>query len=133
MGHPAPGKPLFEAASANFSLHSPAKVDTGHLERGPLLLIWAAGITLCPRPSPSPPEAVPGLCRGDDLAECLGRGHSLTIDSGWRAVANDCLSWLAKQGLCDDAGTMMALRAHARAAELRSFFRSRPGTRAGGG
>ena len=25
---PAPGKPLFEAAAANFSLHSPAKVDT---------------------------------------------------------------------------------------------------------
>jgi len=26
-------------------------------------------------------------------------GHSLTIDSGWRAVADDCLSWLAKQEL----------------------------------
>ena len=24
---PAPGRPLFEAATANFSLHSPAKVD----------------------------------------------------------------------------------------------------------
>ena len=36
---PAPGKPLFEAASANFSLHSPAKVDTGNSERSPLLLI----------------------------------------------------------------------------------------------
>src|SRR5208282_899176 len=35
---PAPGRPLFEAAAANFSLHSPAKVDTGNAERGPLLL-----------------------------------------------------------------------------------------------
>jgi hypothetical protein len=27
-------------------------------------------------------------------------GHSrLTIDSGWRAVADECLGWLAKQGL----------------------------------
>ena len=34
-----------------------------------------------------------------DLAEFPDRGHSLTIDSGWRAVADDCLSWLAKQGL----------------------------------
>ena len=33
-----------------------------------------------------------------DLAEFPDRGHSLTIDSGWRAVADDCLSWLAKQG-----------------------------------
>jgi hypothetical protein len=27
------------------------------------------------------------------------RGHSLTIDAGWRKVADDCLAWLAKQGL----------------------------------
>ena len=36
---PAPGRPLFEAAAANFSLHSPAKVDTDNQDRGPLLLI----------------------------------------------------------------------------------------------
>jgi pimeloyl-ACP methyl ester carboxylesterase len=33
-----------------------------------------------------------------DLAEFADRGHSLTIDSGWRAVADECLSWLNKQG-----------------------------------
>ena len=36
---PAPGKPLFEAASANFNPHSPAKVNTDNSGRGPLLLI----------------------------------------------------------------------------------------------
>ena len=36
---PAPGKPLFEAAAANFDPHSPAKVDTDNEGRGPLLLI----------------------------------------------------------------------------------------------
>ena len=36
---PAPGKPLFEAAAANFNPHSPAKVDTANEMRGPLLLI----------------------------------------------------------------------------------------------
>jgi pimeloyl-ACP methyl ester carboxylesterase len=36
---PAPGKPLFEAAAANFSLHSPAAVNTKNSDRGPLLLI----------------------------------------------------------------------------------------------
>jgi len=37
--------------------------------------------------------AVTGLVEFDD------RGHSLTIDHGWRAVADECLSWLAKQEL----------------------------------
>jgi hypothetical protein len=27
-----------------------------------------------------------------------GRGHSLTIDSGWRDVANVTLNWLAAKG-----------------------------------
>jgi len=35
---PSPGKPLFEAASANFSPHSPAKVATDNATRGPLLV-----------------------------------------------------------------------------------------------
>ncbi len=35
---PAPAKPLFEAATANFTPHSPDAVDTGNSARGPLLL-----------------------------------------------------------------------------------------------
>lgn len=34
-----------------------------------------------------------------DLVEFADRGHSLTIDSDWRTVADECLSWLGKQGL----------------------------------
>jgi hypothetical protein len=33
-----------------------------------------------------------------DLVEFSDRGHSLTIDSGWREVADACLGWLSKQG-----------------------------------
>jgi len=33
-----------------------------------------------------------------DLEE-FDRGHSLTIDSGWRAVADGCLAWLHQQGM----------------------------------
>ena len=36
---PSPAKPLFQAAAANFVLHSEAKVDTENPTRGPLLLI----------------------------------------------------------------------------------------------
>jgi pimeloyl-ACP methyl ester carboxylesterase len=39
---PSPARPLFEAATANFSLHSQAKADTGNQTRGPLLLICGA-------------------------------------------------------------------------------------------
>jgi hypothetical protein len=40
-------------------------------------------------------------CRCSDAAtdpvEFADRGHSLNIDNGWRAVADECLSWLARQ------------------------------------
>ena len=97
---PAPGKPLFEAASANFSPHSPAKVNTGNSERGPLLLIMGGRDHTVPE---AITKATLKQYRGSDavtdLFEFPDRGHSLTIDSGWRAVAGECLSWMAKQGL----------------------------------
>ncbi len=97
---PAPGKPLFEAASANFSLHSPAKVDTGNSERGPLLLVMGGRDHTVPEAiTKSTLKQYRGSDAVTELAEFPDRGHSLTIDSGWRAVADDCLSWLAKQGL----------------------------------
>jgi hypothetical protein len=37
-----------------------------------------------------------GSAAETDLVELADRGHSLTIDHGWRAVADECLSWLAK-------------------------------------
>jgi pimeloyl-ACP methyl ester carboxylesterase len=97
---PSPGKPLFEAAAANFSLHSPAAVETGNNDRGPLLLV-AGGkdhtvpevITKATAKQYRHSEAV------TDLIEFADRGHSLTIDSGWREVATTSLEWLKKQGL----------------------------------
>lgn len=34
-----------------------------------------------------------------ELLEMPDRGHSLTIDSGWREVASTCLRWLDEQDL----------------------------------
>jgi hypothetical protein len=34
-----------------------------------------------------------------DIMEFPDRGHSLTIDSGWKEVAEASLAWLEKQGL----------------------------------
>jgi pimeloyl-ACP methyl ester carboxylesterase len=97
---PSPGKPLFEAAAANFSLHSPAKVNTGNSDRGPLLLIMGGKDHTVPEAiTKSTLKQYRGSSAVTELVEFADRGHSLTVDSGWRAVADECLSWLTKQGL----------------------------------
>jgi pimeloyl-ACP methyl ester carboxylesterase len=97
---PAPGKPLFEAAAANFNPHSPAKVATDNQGRGPLLLIMGGKVHTVP-------EAVTKATLKQyrhsdattDILEFEDRAHSLTIDHGWRDVADASLSWLGKQSL----------------------------------
>ena len=97
---PSPGKPLFEAAAANFDPHSPAKVDTENDMRGPLLLIMGGK-------DHTVPEAVTRATLKQyrhsdavtDILEFEDRAHSLTIDSGWRDVADASLSWLKQQNL----------------------------------
>ena len=97
---PAPGKPLFQAAVANLSPHSPAKVDTDNSTRGPLLLIMGGQDHTVPE---SITEATLKQYRHSsavtELVELADRGHSLTIDAGWRGVAETCLTWLASKGL----------------------------------
>jgi pimeloyl-ACP methyl ester carboxylesterase len=97
---PAPGKPLFEAAGANFSPHSPAKVDTDNDARGPLLLITGGQDHTVPEAiTKSTLKQYRHSTAVTDLVEFSDRGHSLTVDGGWRVVADACLDWLAKQGL----------------------------------
>jgi alpha-beta hydrolase superfamily lysophospholipase len=97
---PSPGKPLFEAAAAGFSPRSPLTVDTGNGTRGPLLLIAGgqdhavpAAITRSTRKQYSKSAAV------TDYREFPDRGHSLTVDRGWREVADVALAWLRKHSL----------------------------------
>lgn len=95
---PSPGKPLFEAASANLVRRSPAKVNTANKTRGPLLLIAGghdntvpAAITRSTRKLYHKSPAI------TDLREFNDRGHSLTIDHGWREIADEALSWLTQR------------------------------------
>ncbi|MEV6495516.1 alpha/beta hydrolase [Actinoplanes sp. NPDC051633] len=97
---PAPGKPLFEAAAANFDPHSPAKVDTANELRGPLLLMMGGrdhtvpeSITRATLKQYRHSDAVTDIVAFDD------RAHSLTIDHGWREVADAALSWLKQHAL----------------------------------
>lgn len=103
---PSPGKPLFEAAGANFSAHSPAKVETGNQARGPLLLIMGGKDHTVPEAiTKATLKQYRGSSATTELIEFADRGHSLTIDSGWRDVADVVLNWI---GARVPAGTASA-------------------------
>jgi pimeloyl-ACP methyl ester carboxylesterase len=92
---PSPARPLFEAAVANFSLHSPAKVDTENAGRGPLLLISGTKDHTVPDVvTRSTLKQYRDSTAVTELEHFEGRGHSLTIDSGWKEVADTVLDWL---------------------------------------
>jgi pimeloyl-ACP methyl ester carboxylesterase len=97
---PSPGRPLFEAAAANFSLHSPAAVNTGNDDRGPLLLIAGGKDHTVPEViTKATQKQYRHSAAVTDLIEFPDRGHSLTIDNGWREIADTSLSWLREQGM----------------------------------
>jgi pimeloyl-ACP methyl ester carboxylesterase len=96
---PGPGRPLFEAAAANLSRHAPTAVDTHNNDRGPLLLIMGGKDHTVPEAiTKSTAKQYRHSKAVTDLEEFADRGHSLTIDSGWPAVAQSSLQWLEKQG-----------------------------------
>jgi len=94
---PASGKPLFQAASANLNPWTEAKVDTRNPDRGPLLIIsgeqdhtvpWAIA-----NASFQQQQGNEGVT---EIAEAKGRGHALTVDSGWREVAEEALTFVKR-------------------------------------
>jgi pimeloyl-ACP methyl ester carboxylesterase len=97
---PSPARPLFQAAAANFALHSEAKVNTGNETRGPLLLIsGTADHTVPDVVTRSTLKQYRDSAAVTELKQFQGRGHSLTIDSGWKEVAEAVLDWLKTNGL----------------------------------
>ena len=93
----APGKPLFQAATANFNPWTEAKVDSKNPERGPLLVIsgekdhtvpWAIANASYKKQKRN--EGV------TEIVEIKDRGHALTIDSGWQEVADTALTFVRR-------------------------------------
>lgn len=95
---PSPGKPLFEAATANFVPRSSAKVITDGVGRGPLLLTAGGRDHTVPA---SITRSTRKLYKSGvvDYHEFPDRGHSLGIDHGWREVADVAVDWLGRQSL----------------------------------
>jgi len=96
---PAPGRPLFQAATATFNPNSATKVNVTNGTRGPLLLITGlADNTVPPVLVKSTLRAYSKSTAVTEIKEFPGRGHSLTIDSGWRELADYILGWLNAKG-----------------------------------
>src|SRR4051794_16328199 len=93
---PSPGRPLFEAASANLARHSPAKVNTGGADRGPLLLTAGGQDHTVPAAISKATRKLYRKYTGTvTYREFPDRGHSLTIDRGWEEIADAALGWLS--------------------------------------
>ncbi|MFI5048616.1 MAG: alpha/beta hydrolase [Gaiellales bacterium] len=94
---PAPGAPLFQAASANLNPWTEAKVDTKNPERGPMLIISGENDHTVPwaiaNASFKKQEKNEGVT---EIVEIPGRGHALTIDGGWREVADMALNFVKR-------------------------------------
>jgi pimeloyl-ACP methyl ester carboxylesterase len=93
----APGVALMQMANANLNPFTEAKLDPKNPARGPLLIIdgevdhtvpWAIANASYKRQSRN--EAV------TEIVKIPNRGHSLTIDSGWREVCDIALEFVKR-------------------------------------
>ena len=93
----APGVALMQMANANLNPWTEAKADTRNPNRGPLLILdgekdhtvpWAIANASFKRQQRN--EGV------TEIEKIPNRGHSLTIDSGWREVAERALAFVKR-------------------------------------
>ncbi|MBC7666733.1 MAG: alpha/beta hydrolase [Caulobacter sp.] len=99
---PASGAPLFQAATANLNPWTEAQVDTLNHERGPLLIVSGQKDNTVPWSIANASFRQQQLNSGlTEIVEMPDRGHSLTIDSGWREVADTALAFVRRFAVAD--------------------------------
>ena len=91
---PGPGRPLFQAAFANFNPHAASRVDVHNDNRAPLLII-AGG-----EDHVSPPSINRSIAKLQHKSKAItayqefpGRSHFLLGQPGWEEVADFALAW----------------------------------------
>ncbi len=93
----APGVALMQMANANLNPFTEARADSRNPKRGPMLIIngekdhtvpWAIANAAYKKQKRN--EAV------TEIVEIPNRGHALTIDSGWREVAQTALDFVER-------------------------------------
>ena len=95
----AAGVALFQAAFANFNpFGGDAHVDSKNPARGPLLLIGGEKDHTVPPAVVNASYKIQEKHNTGVTEEIIipGRGHSLTIDSGWREVADEALAFVQR-------------------------------------
>ncbi|HWX95369.1 MAG TPA: alpha/beta hydrolase [Solirubrobacteraceae bacterium] len=94
---PASGVPIFQAATANLNPWTEAKVNSKSPDRGPLLIIsgekdhtvpWAIANAAYKKQARNASVT--------EITEIPNRGHALTIDGGWREVADTALRFIKR-------------------------------------
>lgn len=95
---PAAGVPLFQAAFANVNpFGGETRVDSKNPARGPLLIIGGEKDHTVPPAITNASHKIQSKNPGvTELVTIPGRGHSLTIDSGWRTVADHALAFIER-------------------------------------
>ncbi len=94
---PASGVPLFQAAIANLNPWTEAKVDADNSERGPLLIVSGEKDHTVPWAIANATYELQTRNVGvTEIIEMPNRGHSLTIDHGWREVADTALEFVKR-------------------------------------
>jgi non-heme chloroperoxidase len=94
---PASGAPLFQAASANLNPWTEAKVNSRNPDRGPLLIVSGEKDNTVPWAIANASYKKQKRNEGvTEIVELPNRGHALTIDSGWREVADTALAFVRR-------------------------------------
>jgi non-heme chloroperoxidase len=94
---PAAGAPLFQAATANLNPWTEVKVNSKNPDRGPLLIISGENDHTVPPAIANASYKKQKRNKGvTEIAEIKGRGHALTIDNGWREVADTALDFVRR-------------------------------------
>ncbi|HCB06095.1 MAG TPA: alpha/beta hydrolase [Nocardioides sp.] len=101
---PAPGRPLFQAATANLIPWTVVKAEKQAADRGPMLVISGEKDHIVPYALAHAAYKQQKKNSGvTEFVEIPGVGHSLVIDSHWNEVADAALAFLDKQGLTPQA------------------------------
>ena len=94
---PASGAPIFQAASANLNPWTEVKVKSKNPERGPLLIVSGEKDHTVPPAIAKASYKKQARNKGTtEIVTIPNRGHALTIDSGWREVADTALSFVQR-------------------------------------
>ncbi|HET9830460.1 MAG TPA: alpha/beta fold hydrolase [Vicinamibacterales bacterium] len=94
---PGSGMTVFQSANANLNPWTEAQVDFENLRRGPMLIIAAE------EDHTVPPAVAQAAYKHQQLninitefVEMHARGHALTVDHGWKDVADNALTFIRR-------------------------------------